>query len=225
MALPTMRPGLTSREFLRIAGGYNSAALGTSPAGGLDIDNAGNVAADGDLTVDGDVTVGGVLALGPTGIDKTWSRYFGAGTVVPAGASAVTVVTFQAGDVRLPVMDFAQGVEQGASLSVGLPANYDGSALKFTIFWTATAGTSGNVKWNILVRVFGNDESLAQVTTAGGSLSDAFLAQNDLHSISGDYTPAGATSGSFMSVHLRRLGQQDTFDADARFLGLRIAYA
>lgn len=50
MTLPTMRSGIVSREFLRIAGGYGSAALGTSPVGGLDIDNAGHLATDGDLT-------------------------------------------------------------------------------------------------------------------------------------------------------------------------------
>lgn len=50
MALPTMRAGVIGREFLRIAGGFGSAALGSSPAGGLDIDNAGNLATDGDVT-------------------------------------------------------------------------------------------------------------------------------------------------------------------------------
>lgn len=50
MALPTMRAGITGREFVRVAGGYGAAALGSSPAGGLDIDNAGNLATDGDIT-------------------------------------------------------------------------------------------------------------------------------------------------------------------------------
>lgn len=50
LALPTMRAGITGREFLRIAGGFGAPALGTSPAGGLDVDNAGNLATDGDVT-------------------------------------------------------------------------------------------------------------------------------------------------------------------------------
>ncbi len=53
MALPSMRSGVISREFLRIAGGYGAPAQGRSPAGGLDIDNAGNLATDGELTADG----------------------------------------------------------------------------------------------------------------------------------------------------------------------------
>jgi len=63
MALPSMPSDLVSRECVRIAGGYGSAAAGTSPAGGLDADNAGNLAMAGDLTVDGDAEVGGDLAV------------------------------------------------------------------------------------------------------------------------------------------------------------------
>ncbi len=58
MALPTMRSGLVSREFLRVAGGYGAPSLGTSPAGGLDIDNAGNIATDGDVSIKGVLSVG-----------------------------------------------------------------------------------------------------------------------------------------------------------------------
>lgn len=59
MNLPAMPSNPCSRETLRIGGGYNAPALGASPAGGLDIDNAGNCALDGDLTVAGDVSLGG----------------------------------------------------------------------------------------------------------------------------------------------------------------------
>jgi len=45
-----MRAGITGREYVRVAGGFGAPALGTSPAGGLDIDNAGNLATDGDVT-------------------------------------------------------------------------------------------------------------------------------------------------------------------------------
>lgn len=60
MALPTMRSSLVSREYLRIGGGYGAGQEGTSPAGGLDVDNGGN------LATDGDVTIKGVLSAGST---------------------------------------------------------------------------------------------------------------------------------------------------------------
>ena len=63
MTLPSMPANLVNREYLRIAGGYGSAAEGTSPAGGLDADNAGNLAMDGDFTVGGNAQVDGDLAV------------------------------------------------------------------------------------------------------------------------------------------------------------------
>ena len=63
MTLPSMRSELVGREFLRVAGGYGVAAVGASPAGGLDVDNAGNLATDGDVTLDGDLAVAGGAAV------------------------------------------------------------------------------------------------------------------------------------------------------------------
>lgn len=59
-----MGTGFVSRELLRIAGGYGAPAEGESPAGGLDIDNAGHMATDGDVTVGGEMSVGRDLSVG-----------------------------------------------------------------------------------------------------------------------------------------------------------------
>ncbi len=68
MGLPVMRDGVASREFLRIAGGYGALAAGASPAGGLDIDDAGNLATDGDVTVEGVLDIGGGYGGGGTSL-------------------------------------------------------------------------------------------------------------------------------------------------------------
>ncbi len=67
MTLPSMRAGTASREFLRIAGGHGAAAAGSSPAGGLDVDNAGNLATDGDVSVDGTLDARGGRLENSTG--------------------------------------------------------------------------------------------------------------------------------------------------------------
>lgn len=282
MTLPTMRSGTVSREFLRIAGGYGAPAAGASPAGGLDVDNAGHLATDGDvtvkgviaagstpqaitnaagemdgariqsgtvdttqladdavdatkldetddytingLTVSGNVTVDGDFKMDTNGTNKTWSQYFGAAHVYNMGTGALTLVTFQGGDIYAPVLDFDKDGSEGVCLNVGLPEDYDGSALKFTIYWTATAGTSGTVAWNIVMRVFDHDEPLAQVST-GFHVADTFIAQNDVHRHEVTYTPDGAAAGDLLTLYLRRIGGSDTFDADARFIGIRISYA
>ena len=67
MSVPIMPSTLVSREYLRIAGGFGSAAKGASPAGGLDVDNAGNLAADGDITAAGNIDVRGGELKNSTG--------------------------------------------------------------------------------------------------------------------------------------------------------------
>ena len=74
MNVPSMNPEEVSREFLRIAGGYGVAAMGQSPARGLDIDNAGNLATDGDVTIDGEVSIASDLTVGEQIIAGTGSE-------------------------------------------------------------------------------------------------------------------------------------------------------
>ncbi len=67
MTQPNMPSNLTSREYLRIGGGYGVPETGESPAGGLDIDNAGNLATDGDMTIDGALDLKGGEITNTTG--------------------------------------------------------------------------------------------------------------------------------------------------------------
>ena len=67
MSLPSIPSGEVSRDYLRIAGGYGASAMGQSPAGGLDIDNAGHLATDGDVTVDGVIDAKGGNLVNSTG--------------------------------------------------------------------------------------------------------------------------------------------------------------
>lgn len=229
MALPNMRAGLTSREFLRIAGGYQAPALGTSPAGGLDVDNAGNIAADGDLTIDGagsvggDFSVSGSLRTTGAGVDKTWSHYVGAQEISPITAGAVTNHTFQANRVVIPLMPFDQTTDESACFTIGLPEDYDGSTLKLAFYWTALAGTSGTVTWAANRTVFVDDVTLAQ-DVGGPTATDTFLAINDLHITEVTTSPGGVVSG-LLSLFIRRLASSDSFDADAQLIGVRVSYA
>jgi len=213
MALPNM--GLSPRylEELRIGGGYQS-----TPDGGVDMDKQGNIALDGDLTV------GGALAV--AGANKSWNAFVPALEIRNITAANVVTITILGGRVYLPVMDFNPGVDQGACCVIALPAQYDGSALTFTLYWTATAGSAGDVRWIINAGVFADNENLA-LDVASAGVVDTFLGANRLHACAFSMTPTGAASGNLLTVYLRRLGSnaQDTFDADARLIALQVAYA
>ena len=142
MALPSVGSAPRYIEEIKIGGGY-----GSSPDGGVDVDKAGNMAADGDLTVGGTVDVkGGTIVnstgaveidsdfkMGISGVDKTWTTYYGASDVFNIGAGALINHTFTSGDVNVTLIPFDQSVSEDVCCTVALPADYDGSSLTFAV--------------------------------------------------------------------------------------------
>lgn len=57
MPEPTMPSTFAGQEYLRVGSGYGAPLAGVSLAGGLDVDNTGNLATDGSMTLDGDLNV------------------------------------------------------------------------------------------------------------------------------------------------------------------------
>lgn len=236
MTLPNMRSGLTSREFLRIAGGYGAPALGNSPAGGLEVDNAGNLATDGDVTVDGaldvqgDLTVGGDFELGANGVHRAWSTWLDADAGVPIGASPPTGPTLWdlRSDRKIETLDYgtASALIDGVFPAI-LPPDYDGSALKIDIFWTTDSGTSGDVLWQIAAVCYGDGDDASGAWGGLNAVTPAFQGQKVQHISSITVTPVNAIDGNMLYILLRRNGGHvnDTFDGTARVQGIRISYA
>lgn len=179
----------------------------------------GNITAGADLTLTGDLS---------GGTDKNWSRFIGAKEMhVDATGPALSLLELQSGNVKVPVLSFDQSTIEYVGFALGLPDGYDGSALNFRYYWTATAATAGNVLWNAEVAVFANDEGMA-VSPTVASVTDGYLANKDCHIIDKSITPNGATAGdTLLSVYLYRFASDaaDTLDADAHLIGVRVGYA
>ena len=192
MALPTMRPGLTSREFLRIAGGYNSPALGKSPAGGLDIDNAGNLATDGDVTVDGAVDVQGGEVKNTTG-DLTLDAQ---------NSSADSTIYLKNSDATYEAnVDVEGDLDVGGNLSVGQFLSL-GNQVNLTISSGAitptnsfaTLSSEGGASTDDLDNINGGVTGDILILTTTGSAETITVkgaAGNVLLNSSGDFVMAG----------------------------------
>jgi len=109
----------TTREALRIGGGYDAPEQGASPAGGLDIDPAGNLATNGDVTVKGQLFAGATptaitnadgqldgariqpATVAPSKLDSAAVYSMGRLTLTAAGASVAKIEYTGGGTLRL----------------------------------------------------------------------------------------------------------------------------
>lgn len=214
-------------EELRIGGGYNS-----SPDGGADFDKTGNIAANGSLSIGGaatfgdDVSVAGDFAV--TGVDTTWSIYLPASQGMPDPSlpcAAFAIANWRNFQVATGALAFDPTSPEAAYFQFRLPDSYDGRALKFTIEWSASAGTSGDVRWGINSMRFANGESFVQTGTLS-YVPDSFIAIESLHVVEITDAPSYSATGLMVTVRILRDASHanDTFNADAKLIGVRVSY-
>ncbi len=240
MTLPTLPSSINSREYLRIGGGYGSPATGSSPAGGLDVDHAGNLAADGDATIGGDLSLGGVvgsdlhfagdLRQGSGGCDKTWFTVLHPGAGIEPGTSGPTTVYNLNAHQKLIAIPFDGTTQENAALTFALPPDYDGSTLAITFFWTcAQSGLSGDGFWKIYgaVDAAGDGDNLNQTVGVGTGLRcqslDTYQGQWLLH-VAETSCAFGGVQGGIVGGTLARSVEVDPISADALLIAIRIAY-
>mgnify|MGYP001156523392 CR=1 FL=1 len=223
MTLPSLPPAITSREFLRIGGGYGASACGASPAGGLDADNAGNLAMDGDLTVGG--------ALHVAGPDRTWHL------AIPmshgAGYGAVKgTLDLGAQQPKLVYWSFPQTVWSEVCFPFVLPRGYDGAALQARLFWTAEGGTPAEtVHWRVYCQSFADGEDLdgpadSLLMPLLHSGDDTYQGEHLVHRHSALFTPTAGGAEELCFLNIRRnAAPASTLSVPAWLLGLALAYA
>ena len=206
----------------RVVGGHLSAAynaLTDGTTGNL------NVAA---LDVNGDFTLTGAA------VNTTWNIFLQRKDVIlgtsspPAAAANVLIGGGTTTGYWVDTLDYDAAAAEFAHFHIKLPADYDGRALKARIFWTATAGTTGLVTvWLIYATNFADNVAFASHAGSLVSISDTVQSLNYMHiSPQGTFTPESSTAGDYIYLTLRRnaTNASDTFDADARVIGLEISY-
>jgi hypothetical protein len=131
-------------------------------------------------------------------------------------------------NVVLPAIALGPDTHEYAGCCIGMPPDYNGGELRFTLLWTALDGSPGDVVWNHRLNAVRHDETLNITTSGYGTLAGVFITARDLHETAFSATPLGASPGdTLVTVLVGRRGAEapDTFGGTVWLLGFRVAYA
>ncbi len=125
-------------------------------------------------------------------------------------------------------LDFDKDTAEAAYWQFVVPDSLTGTTATFTPVWTAIAGTSGGVVWQIDTGGFTDNETYVTGALGGtaNTSTDTFLAVNKLHVGPAVTVTHDWTTGDLAVVEVKRLvaNASDTFDADARLVMIKIEW-
>jgi hypothetical protein len=132
------------------------------------------------------------------------------------------------GNINTDELLFDTATIEYAQAMVVMPNNYNNGTVTARFYWTASAGTAGQtVFWNIRARAFGDNVALGQTFSAtAATVTDAYLSANFMHvsSATGSVTVDGTAAANKAIIFEVYRDTADTLSADARLLGVEIAY-
>jgi hypothetical protein len=197
--------------------------------------------ADGSLSIDGDVGNSGQVITSNGAGPITWedaSGSVGAQDLfissvamwprVTSGSSSLSQTEVSTSLFNVQSLDFDQTTQEFAQMQFVMPRNWNNGTITATIYWTAASG-SGGVVWGVSGGAYSNDDALSAALGTAQTVSDTFIAADDLHitSTTSAITLAGTPSdGDFIAIQISRntADGSDTLNADAKLLGIRITF-
>jgi hypothetical protein len=164
----------------------------------------------------GDVTGTQDLFISSAGM---WPR-------VTAGCAALARTEISTSLFNIQSLDFDAATDEFAQLQLVLPRKYNNGTITVVVYWTAASG-SGDVIWSINGGAYSNDDPLSTALGTAQSVTDTFLAANDVHvtSATSAITLAGTPADAdFLAIQISRDADNgsDTLNADAKLLGISI---
>jgi hypothetical protein len=144
------------------------------------------------------------------------------------GCDALATTEMATSAFNVQSLDFDQTTQQFAQMQFVFPRNWNNGTITATVYWTAGSGTGG-VVWGISGAAYSNDDAMTVAFGTAQTVSDTFIAANDLHitSTSSAITLAGSPADAdFIAIQISRnpADGSDTLTADAKLLGIRIVF-
>jgi len=181
------------------------------------------------ISATGEWQEGGV-AISPIGLHDIWIPSSAMWASTTSGATGLTQRELVTNDIDIQTWDFTSTTtDEYTQFIWTIPKEWNAGTITAEFFWTATGGAAGNVVWGIQAVAFANDNPMDVAWGTIQEVTDAWIANDDLHisSATSAMTIAG-TPVAGEQVHFRvvRSGSDvlDTFATTAGLLGIRINY-
>lgn len=132
-------------------------------------------------------------------------------------------------DISVYVCAFDTGAtEERADFQIAMPKNWNEGTVTYQAYWTNTGGASTQtVQWEVGCVAISDDDALNAALGTTVTVSDTWLAQNDLHisSESSAVTCAGTpATGDLVAFRISRDTSNDNMAGDALLIGVKIFY-
>lgn len=156
---------------------------------------------------------------------------------IPAGAlianvgAAPTAYVFDSGSENniFRTWQFSASSTQAVQFAIGMPKSWDKGPVTVEFEWTAEGGSAGNVVWYCNAYAYSNDDALNTARGGTQSVTDAWIANGDLHVTA--ETPAITISGTPANgdVVLYEFGRDaangsDTFATTSLLIAVKILF-
>jgi hypothetical protein len=184
-------------------------------------------------TIDGDNNTISNLAIGAevgTALTETEEVWIPAGSFTSATTNGAEITSRETttNTVNYHYAGFDTTTSEIAWFTWTPPANWNAGTMKFTLYWTNTAGlTTETIDFDLASVAFANDDALDTAVGAAVNVTDTWIAQNDLHitSKSASMTIAGSpAAGEQVHFKLSRDVASDNMTGDVDVIGVLLEY-
>ena len=172
----------------------------------------------------------GGVDISPIGLHDAWIPASAMWPSTTSGATGLTQRELATNDVDIQTWDYTSTtVDEYTQFTWTIPQEWNAGTITVEFFWTATGGAAGNVVWGIQATAFDNDNPLDTAWGTIQEVTDAWIANDDLHisAATSAVTIAGTpVAGEMVQFRVIRSGSDasDTFATTAGLLGIRINY-
>lgn len=186
-----------------------------------------NKTIDGDNNTISNLAIGSEVLTTLTQTEEIWIPA-GAFTSSTTNGAEITSRETSTNKVNYTYAGFDTTTSESIWFTWTPPANWNAGTVKFTLYWTNTAGlTTETIDFDLAAVAFANDNPLDTAVGTAANVTDTWIAQNDLHitSKSAAITIAGSpVAGEEVHFKLSRDVASDNMTGDVDVIGVLLEY-